>query len=105
MRCSSRSRLIELPDLSRFWLPDSAELSLSADGFIPDPASSIMSGWIPDARAFVDIEGTPWLVLIGEPGLGKSTALAHEVERVAAAGGATLVVDLSSTADELACVS
>lgn len=69
-------------------------------GFIADPAGKMSSAWIPKARPFVDLEATSCLILIGEPGLGKSTAMRGEAARLRAGGGQVLEVDLSSSSEE-----
>jgi ABC-type nitrate/sulfonate/bicarbonate transport system ATPase subunit len=55
---------------------------------------------MPEARTYSAIESIGCLILIGEPGLGKSTALGREVERLEAEGAAKLAVDLSRTSEE-----
>lgn len=88
----------------RYWVPDGAGAQLiDADGFRPP-------GLVPHAD-YVLHEGVRILptarlsrpgcmVLLGEPGLGKSTALRAGVEASQAAGDATLAVDLGATGQE-----
>ena len=92
--------LIELPEIERFWLPPGTPLPLIDRGFMPDPADPSTAPWIPEARTFGEIDHVGCLILVGEPGLGKSTALEREADRKAAAGAFVHPVDLSSTRDE-----
>ncbi|WP_163998930.1 NACHT domain-containing protein [Pyxidicoccus caerfyrddinensis] len=59
----------------RFWLPRGETIRLSFDGFLPDPESDDWTGWNPKIFPFESISKLPCLVLLGEPGTGKSTAL------------------------------
>lgn len=82
-----------LMQFERFWVPRDGRARLDADGFLADPESP--TRWLPtDARAWSHFEHVPCLVLLGEAGLGKSTALQAIEGTVRAAGGATLRVDL-----------
>ena len=60
----------------RFWLPRSeAAIPLSDRGYFPDP-DSVYARWLnPEATTFELIDHYPCLVLLGEPGIGKSTAM------------------------------
>lgn len=91
--------MVDLPDIARFWLPADSELPLLDRGFMPDPRSGL-TPWVPDAREFEEIAHIGCLILIGEPGLGKTTALGREVTRLHAEGELVHCVDLSSTQDE-----
>ena len=68
----------------RFWLPYGEEIPLLDDGFMPDPSDRWLGGYVPDFRSLKDLGDIPLLILIGEPGLGKTTALRSEFERVRA---------------------
>ncbi|WP_164009912.1 TIR domain-containing protein [Pyxidicoccus trucidator] len=59
----------------RFWLPRGETIRLSFNGFLPDPESDDWTGWNPNIVPFESISKLPCLVLLGEPGTGKSTAL------------------------------
>jgi hypothetical protein len=91
--------MVDLPDLDRFWLPAETQLPLIDRGFMPDPSNGPVS-WVPEARTFEEISEIGCLMLIGEPGLGKTTALGREEARLEAAGQLVHAVDLSSTQDE-----
>ena len=60
----------------RFWLPRSdAAIPLSEGGYFPDPDSEYARWLNPEATTFELIDQYPCLVLLGEPGIGKSTAM------------------------------
>jgi predicted NACHT family NTPase len=60
----------------RFWLPRSeAAIPLSDGGYFPDPDSEYARWLNPEATTFELIDYYPCLVLLGEPGIGKSTAI------------------------------
>ena len=66
----------------RFWVPHDGNIDLSDGGFLRDPNDRMASpqGLAPLAAL------EPWrsLALLGEPGIGKSTALKEEADRIAA---------------------
>lgn len=88
----------------RFWIPPDAELSLADGGFLPDPEDTYAAAFNPEVLPLSAVSRSRCLVLIGEPGLGKTTALAAERQRVArgldAQADATVAVDLGATRDE-----
>jgi Cdc6-like AAA superfamily ATPase len=60
----------------RFWLPRSeAAIPLSDGGYFPNPDSEYARWLNPKATTFELIDYYPCLVLLGEPGIGKSTAM------------------------------
>jgi hypothetical protein len=78
-------------------------LGLADAGFVPDPESRWAFAWIPEAHSFDAIEDVPCLVLIGEPGLGKTTALRREYHRrvrTADHADEVLFVDLSGANEQ-----
>jgi hypothetical protein len=62
----------------RFWLPHTQPLRLDQVGFLPDPEGPYGQAANPQARALGALRDIGCLVLLGEPGLGKSTALRRE---------------------------
>lgn len=65
----------------RFWVPRDGVIDLSDVGFLRDPTD-----WLAQPRWPVPIAALqPWraLALLGEPGIGKSTTLKDEADRVA----------------------
>ncbi|MFL5244705.1 MAG: NACHT domain-containing protein [Gemmataceae bacterium] len=59
----------------RFWYPRSADFRLSDRGYLSDPDGEYGKILNPDAVSFDQISDVPCLILLGEPGIGKSTAL------------------------------
>jgi pimeloyl-ACP methyl ester carboxylesterase len=66
----------------RFWYPREGQASLADDGFLLDPDSEAAKYHPTDVVAFEAISDTPCLILLGEPGIGKSIALKNEFENV-----------------------
>ncbi len=74
----------------RFWCPPDGKYSLADRGFLVDPEGEFGRALQPDLVAFDAIAEVPCLVLLGEPGTGKTFALAdlvREREGVHAAPG------------------
>lgn len=66
----------------RFWVPPEGSIDLSDGGFLLDP-----NAWRARPHAAAPLAALqPWrsLALLGEPGIGKSTALKEEADRIAA---------------------
>jgi len=59
----------------RFWCPPSGRYSLADGGFLVDPMSPSSKYYESTALKFDDIPAAPCLVLLGEPGIGKTKAL------------------------------
>lgn len=68
----------------RFWCPRTGNLALD-EGYLLDPEAKWGEVYNPDVKSFDTIGQTPCLVLLGEPGIGKSTAMREAFERVSAA--------------------
>ena len=62
----------------RFWFSREGRCSLDDDGFPVDPESGLARYFATDAVPFESIASRQCLVLLGEPGSGKSTALQRE---------------------------
>src|SRR6266511_1001945 len=78
----------------RFWCPPSGRIALDEGGFLVEPGG--LFGAEQTLATYDEIDVYPCLVLLGEPGIGKST----ELERaVAAAGDTTHHVDLGAVPD------
>jgi hypothetical protein len=80
----------------RFWVPPDDTIDLSDGGFLRDP-----EGWMARPHGLAPLAALqPWwsLGLLGEPGIGKSTTLNEEADRIAAlpmnAGCVSIYVDL-----------
>src|ERR1700733_9707365 len=87
----------------RFWVPPDGSIDLSDGGFLRDP-SNLMAG----PCSLVPLAALqPWrsLALLGEPGIGKSTTLKEEADRIAAlpvnAGCVSIYVDLRAFSSDL----
>ena len=83
----------------RFWTPPDGRINLSDNGFLVDPDAEYGELLNPDVLSWDKISGISCLILLGEPGIGKSTALKDEYERTTAAAGTSdqaLWVDLRS---------
>jgi hypothetical protein len=83
----------------RYWLPEGQEIPLIDGGFMPDPRGPY-SYAVPGAKALDELAEASCLVLIGEPGSGKTTAMTAEYERLAGSVGdedRALLVELGFT--------
>lgn len=71
---------VALPDFdwTRFWIPREGHLFLDDDGFLADPEGKHGRFRNPDAVPVTEVLSHRCAVLLGEPGIGKST----ELERV-----------------------
>ena len=82
----------------RFWCPREGKLNLSDDGYLWDPDSEFGSIYNPDVVPFESISNFPCLALLGEPGMGKSTAMQSQKEtidkEVTESGDASLWINL-----------
>lgn len=89
-------------DWPRFWIEHTAILDLSDAGFLRDPVDYPYTG--NPLKPLAELNDLPALALLGEPGIGKSTALKIEHERLRAlppeANIVSLYVDLRGTASE-----
>jgi hypothetical protein len=89
----------------RFWCPRDAAFSLSDGGYLYDPESEHGRVVNPDVVTFGDISAVPCLVLLGEPGIGKSTAIQAEYDRLTqelqAVGESPLRLDLKEYASDV----
>src|SRR5579864_2170675 len=67
----------------RFWVSRTGQIDLSDAGFLVDPAN-LFSWTSPESqpRTLVALERYRALALLGEPGMGKSTSLKEETDRL-----------------------
>lgn len=71
----------------RFWCPREGKFSLSDFGFLYSPGSQYGRDLYPDVKTLTEISSIPCLVLLGEAGMGKSTAI-EQAYQVAKTSGA-----------------
>lgn len=89
----------------RFWCPRTGNINLADGGYLLDPDSEGGKFFNPDLVPFEAIMEVPCLILLGEPGIGKSTAM--ELQRsliddhVTKAGGVTRWVDLQACSTDV----
>jgi predicted NACHT family NTPase len=86
----------------RFWVPRTGSIDLSDGGFLADPTHLFASNRT-GAQQLAELAGYRALVLLGEPGIGKSTTLAEEAARLgaqAADGSMSIHADLRAYSSE-----
>ncbi|MBD2314297.1 hypothetical protein H6G20_21750 [Desertifilum sp. FACHB-1129] len=81
-------------DWKRFWYPKGGTYRLNFAGYLDDPESSYAYITNPEVIPFEVIAGTPCLVFLGEPGIGKSTALYQAFEQSIRQGKPALKFEL-----------
>ncbi|MEM7759294.1 MAG: hypothetical protein AAF298_14390 [Cyanobacteria bacterium P01_A01_bin.40] len=69
-------------DWQRYWYPETGNLKLDFSGFLCDPESKYGNIYNPDLVKFDAISDIPCLILLGEAGIGKTTAIKQEYEKV-----------------------
>jgi predicted NACHT family NTPase len=88
----------------RFWCPREAVINLAYDGYLPDPELDWERNLNPHIVTFDAIADIPCLALLGEPGIGKSSAMQTEKVSIDAKaqllGDQTLWKDLRSYKSE-----
>lgn len=91
-------------DWTRFWCLTSESPSISDDGFLFDPLSAYGAMLNPAARVLADLADNFCLVLLGEPGIGKSTAVRQQVAEIrptlSERGDCLMSLDLGEYGDE-----
>jgi hypothetical protein len=71
----------------RYWCPRTARLDLSDGGFLSDPNTDYGRIANSELVLFSEVSGQYCLVLLGEPGIGKTQTLRLEFQRQKAAAG------------------
>lgn len=82
----------------RFWAPAGEPVEGDSQGYLLGPAPEF--GWNRHVVTLDTLEAVRCLVLLGDPGMGKSTELDREVERLRVAGSAVVKIDLALKTDE-----
>jgi hypothetical protein len=89
-------------DWKRFWLPRDKAAEAIGRGFMADPENTVGGIFNPTARTLSALTQVKCLVLLGEPGLGKSysveDAFNHE-QQVYARSAETRLIDLKICGD------
>lgn len=67
---------------NRFWCSPEGKLHLDDWGYLTDPEGEYGKWLNPDVVSFEKIRDTPCLILLGEPGIGKSQAIEDEIEHL-----------------------
>ncbi len=75
---------LAIPHSRRFWVPREDDPDLSDGGFLVDPELELAQNRTSTAVPFESIGMFPVLGLLGEPGIGKSTALKSDHDRIKA---------------------
>ncbi len=70
----------QLYNWKRFWYPLESEFKLTDFGFLSDPESEFGRITNPDAASLDSLSTIQCLILLGEPGIGKSNSLKKECE-------------------------
>jgi len=81
----------------RFWAPRPLLATHDDAGFLVDPADGWRAAMGAGVVPLASLDASPILILLGEPGMGKSTEVAADAERLRAFGGSedsVLFVDL-----------
>ena len=67
----------------RYWIPRDGRLNFDSQGFLVPPAADAdwAKHWPAGTVGFEELLKCPCLVLLGEPGIGKSTAIRQAAER------------------------
>lgn len=69
-------------DWKRFWCPRSGKINLAGFGYLHDPDIDFGRYLNPDLVTFDVISHIPCLALLGEPGIGKSSAINAEKQKI-----------------------
>ena len=88
----------------RFWCPSRGTINLTDDGFLYDPEGYAGDTYNPDIVTLEEASTSQVLILLGEPGLGKSQAIKDAesslISKVKAEGHEALFIDLGQYESE-----
>ncbi len=88
----------------RFWCPRTGSFDLSDGGYLTNPDSEWGHLYNPDVKSFESITTIPCLILLGEPGIGKSQAMQTAqnaiYDKIKEVGDQILCLDLRSYGSE-----
>jgi hypothetical protein len=92
-------------DWPRFWVPATGTINLSDGGFLLDPTDLVLRSHVSWPAPLANLGSYRALALLGEPGIGKSTTLKAEAERIAAqpaeANAVSIYVDLRAYSSDV----
>ena len=69
-----------MTNVQRFWVDREATVSLTPDGFFEDPTTEWGPYVQPTVHPLAHFSDTPVLILLGDPGMGKSSELRQAYE-------------------------
>jgi len=97
---SKRSRMAQqIYNWKRFWCPRTAQINLGDRGYLADPTSDWGKQYNPELVELEAIADVPCLILLGEPGIGKSKAI-NKAREIQACEQKSLPLDLHSYGSE-----
>src|ERR1051326_8700101 len=76
------SPLLEHYPWTRFWYPWDTQVNFDQNGFVYDPESESGRALNPTLTTLGSMQGKQCLILLGEPGLGKSTDLREHYDQM-----------------------
>lgn len=88
----------------RYWADPAHTVHLGTDGYLLDPETDLGALMNRGVLAMKDVSGIPCLLLLGEPGIGKSHSLEELHQAAAATGTETLLKDLGAYSSDTALV-
>lgn len=84
----------------RYWCPWEGKYQLTEDGYLYDPESEPFKDRYPDVVSFQSITKNHCLILLGEPGIGKTSVMNEEAKStysgIEISGRRTICIDLNS---------
>ncbi len=88
----------------RFWCAPTGTISFDDDGFFVDPESKYARYYHKGVVAFEEIRETPCLILLGQPGIGKTITVKSEFDilksQIRGNGGKLIYTNLNEYSDE-----
>jgi hypothetical protein len=75
-------KLRKIYNWRRFWLPANASVYLEDDAYLPDPTEKYFVAFNPEVADLVKLREHPCKILVGESGMGKSSAIRADFARL-----------------------
>jgi len=88
--------------MKRFLIPAGEEVKFIENGFLPNPDDKYQKLMNETIVSFEEIENEACLIILGEPGIGKTTLLKNEAKRLSENNKKFLWVDLKDVSDSTA---